>query len=314
MEIKIVREKNNSNSITGKMYVNDKFVGYTLERPFKGNKENISSFYAGEYKAFERMDPGPKNNSKYRGNWRVQLKEVDGRTNIQIHIGNKPKDSEGCILLGTTVDQKNNKIGSSEKAYKNFKKIFKSELKEGEEINVSVQDKTEEKPTVKKEDKKKEPEKKAEKKKKDEEEEKKKGISMSGGCGMDPPAREEKKKESVMEMIERVLNAPPPKDKRCGSTGKPREPEGNAPLPPPEEPTTCGLGPSVIKREVFGSIMDIMRIKNIKPEDKTCGSTGRIPQMQPNIFSEFDAKRRVSDRMKEHMETEKGFDPGKGFF
>lgn len=43
------------------------------------------------------------------------LLNVPGRTFIEIHPGNKPDDTEGCILLGQTVDT--DWVGSSRAAY-----------------------------------------------------------------------------------------------------------------------------------------------------------------------------------------------------
>lgn len=43
------------------------------------------------------------------------LQKVPGHTFIEIHPGNKPEDTEGCILLGQTVDT--DWVGSSRAAY-----------------------------------------------------------------------------------------------------------------------------------------------------------------------------------------------------
>lgn len=62
----------------------------SLERPWLNNQTSISCIPAGHYK-FKRDTHG-------RFQW-FRLLEVDGRTNIEMHLGNKPSHSEGCILL-----------------------------------------------------------------------------------------------------------------------------------------------------------------------------------------------------------------------
>ena len=47
-----------------------------------------------------------------------ELVEVPGRTKIRIHIGNYPRDTEGCILVGLQVAPDNLSITSSKVAFK----------------------------------------------------------------------------------------------------------------------------------------------------------------------------------------------------
>ncbi len=65
----------------------------TLELPWKDNVHNQSCIPPGTYTAHKR--PSPK-----RGYEVYELDHVLGRGNIQIHIGNLPKDTDGCILVG----------------------------------------------------------------------------------------------------------------------------------------------------------------------------------------------------------------------
>ena len=66
--------------------VNDTFRGYTLELPKKRTPE-------GTYKAHLREDHNPT---------RIELEHVPNMTYIQIHSGNKPSHTFGCILVGKT--------------------------------------------------------------------------------------------------------------------------------------------------------------------------------------------------------------------
>jgi len=68
------------------------FNGYTLEtataRPL-GNKDPIP---AGTYGGFIRTDHSPN---------RIELENVPGFQNIQIHNGNTADDVDGCFAVGT---------------------------------------------------------------------------------------------------------------------------------------------------------------------------------------------------------------------
>lgn len=65
----------------------------TLERPWLDNKTSISCIPAGIYK-FKRDLHG-------RFQW-FRVLDVEGRTDIEFHLGTKPHHSEGCIL--TTLE------------------------------------------------------------------------------------------------------------------------------------------------------------------------------------------------------------------
>ena len=115
-EIKIIRTSLNTNSITGELYVKGAFVAHTLELPWNNNKSYISSIPDGKYSANLRYD-------KPDG-WRIELKNVVGRTGVQIHLGNYPADIEGCVLVGKKVVNKENRLEQSKKAYADLCKAF----------------------------------------------------------------------------------------------------------------------------------------------------------------------------------------------
>jgi hypothetical protein len=71
---------------------------YVLERPPMNNAPYVSAIPAGTYPVRVRRD-GPRG-------WRLELSAVPDRMNVQIHIGNFPSDTVGCLLpgLGTLPD------------------------------------------------------------------------------------------------------------------------------------------------------------------------------------------------------------------
>ena len=66
----------------------------TLELGWHDNKENMSRIPAGEYIAERRWSPAHK--CVVFG-----LLSVPDRKNIELHAGCLPRDTEGCVLLGT---------------------------------------------------------------------------------------------------------------------------------------------------------------------------------------------------------------------
>ncbi|MBM7555602.1 DUF5675 family protein [Halanaerobacter jeridensis] len=108
--IKIVRYKETKDSTMGNLYLNGKKIGYTLELPWNENKQNESRIPAGNYNAFIRE-------ADTSSSWNydvIQLKNVPNRTAIQIHRGNRPDHTVGCILPG--LGKGLNRVWSSEKA------------------------------------------------------------------------------------------------------------------------------------------------------------------------------------------------------
>ena len=115
-KIEINRTSENTNSITGELFVNDKFVSHTLELPWKDNRSFISSIPPGTYRAILRYDKADR--------WRLQLDNVPKRSEIQIHIGNYPSQIEGCVLVGSKTLNDRNSIEQSTAAYNELKRLF----------------------------------------------------------------------------------------------------------------------------------------------------------------------------------------------
>lgn len=79
-----------------------------LERPWKGNERCVSCVPRGHYTC-ERVTYG-----KHKGLWR--LLSVEGRTAIDIHVGNYVRNSLGCILLGKEFDGEDEEFAIRESA------------------------------------------------------------------------------------------------------------------------------------------------------------------------------------------------------
>lgn len=73
---------------------------FILERPFINNFVNISSIYRDDYMC--KFVPLNSNVSRFDYE-HFNVLDVDDRTAIAIHRGNCIDDSEGCLLIGTSL-------------------------------------------------------------------------------------------------------------------------------------------------------------------------------------------------------------------
>lgn len=69
------------------------YGAFTLELPWKDNKQNTSRIKAGRYLVTKRTSPKHKNHFQIHG--------VDGRDMILAHRGNYYFQTEGCVLTGS---------------------------------------------------------------------------------------------------------------------------------------------------------------------------------------------------------------------
>lgn len=98
--IKLVRTTETDLSTISDLYLNSDKIGYALELPWRDNKEKVSRIPTGIYTAFIRK----KETSTSWHYDTLQLQSVLGRTAVQIHRGNEPDNTKGCILPGITKD------------------------------------------------------------------------------------------------------------------------------------------------------------------------------------------------------------------
>lgn len=71
------------------------FKCFTIEKPDKDNKQNVSCIPEGKYKA-TRIDWSTKS----KGMDTFLLEDVPGRSAVQIHVANVQSELQGCIAPG----------------------------------------------------------------------------------------------------------------------------------------------------------------------------------------------------------------------
>ena len=106
----LIRDTFSDKSTIGKLYLNGEFYGHTLELAWEGNKKRVSCIPKGVYEVVKRFT----DKSKYKYE-HLHILDVPDREMILMHIGNYPKNSKGCILLGNT--RALNFVGDSRKAF-----------------------------------------------------------------------------------------------------------------------------------------------------------------------------------------------------
>ncbi len=103
--LRLVRLDSNTYATYGQLLDGEnKRIAVTLERPWLENRHDVSCIPPGEYIAHRRMSP----KRKYE---LFELADVPDRSNIEIHIGNLPSDTEGCILVGSSFGMFGTKHG-----------------------------------------------------------------------------------------------------------------------------------------------------------------------------------------------------------
>lgn len=91
----------------GKLVFPDGTMVCTLERPWLDNQVSVSCIPEGTY-IVDRDTTG-------RHQW-YKLREVEGRTFIEVHIANKVQELEGCIGLGCYFVGQEHNLGKSKEA------------------------------------------------------------------------------------------------------------------------------------------------------------------------------------------------------
>lgn len=111
MSLALKRDYQSDICTLGTMFYGPERLCETLELPWRGNQRGISCIPEGTYECKVAHSPS-------RGYPVYWLQDVPGRQDVQIHIGNYPKDIRGCILLGR--ERGVNQVVHSKVAFDNF--------------------------------------------------------------------------------------------------------------------------------------------------------------------------------------------------
>lgn len=153
MKILIKRTAKKQNYTIGQLFINGNKFCETLEDPDRGLTSTMSSLEISNKKVYgdtaiptgtytvdmNTVSPRFGSQTYYKevcGGKVPRLLNVPGYQGVLIHVGNVPKDTHGCILVG-----KNTKIGQVLESKDTFKSLYK-ELKKAadkkEQITVTI--------------------------------------------------------------------------------------------------------------------------------------------------------------------------------
>lgn len=135
LEVVVERKSEATGCIMGYLLVDDEVVAYTLELPWLYNINDLSAIPTGSYSGFIRTDG--------KLGWRVELLNVAGRKNVQMHIGNYTRQTKGCILIGTGARLEGCAVENSADALGRVRErleaaIFKGDINSSPEIEFIV--------------------------------------------------------------------------------------------------------------------------------------------------------------------------------
>ena len=135
MDIEIYRRIFTDTCTIGAMFINDMYFCDTLEditRPEGATKIfGETAIPAGRYEVI--MDY-----SKHFGKNMPHIMDVAGFTGIRIHSGNKPGDTDGCILVGKYSRAHPEWISDSRITYAAFWELFIAALNRKEYISLKI--------------------------------------------------------------------------------------------------------------------------------------------------------------------------------
>lgn len=126
MVLKLKRGKETSESTPGTLTVND-FVFHTIERLSTGDHPRIP---AGAY-ALEQF------HSPHNGDC-LQVKDVPGRSMIEIHSANYASELRGCVAVGMTAGD--DCVWNSKEALKALLLVVKPAFAVGDEVKLVVEE------------------------------------------------------------------------------------------------------------------------------------------------------------------------------
>lgn len=108
MELRLARTDRHQTRTVGQLFVNDKWECYTLEDAVRDDPNPVTpeneakvpgrtAIPLGQYQVVAALSPkfGPNT---------LTLLNVPGFTYIRIHAGNRDTDTEGCLLVGQTLE------------------------------------------------------------------------------------------------------------------------------------------------------------------------------------------------------------------
>lgn len=145
MKLVQLRTSNRLDACLGNMYIDGELFCFTVEDLVRDKKEKgITAIPAGKYKIKYRDQPSPMR-ERYRRKYdwfknHLHIQDVPGYKYIYLHIGNFPKDSQGCILINGKLNSLANCGENSTESFRKFYLKIASALGKEEEVTLEIRD------------------------------------------------------------------------------------------------------------------------------------------------------------------------------
>lgn len=143
MELLVKRATRTYISTTGDFMINGEYFCHTLEDVDRGITSDMplaeiekikvhgqTAIPTGRYKVTKYFSP------KHQMEMPL-VNDVPGFEGVEIHVGNNPSDTDGCLLLGNTIAP--NFVGDSKIAVADFYKLFFQAINNNEEVWITYQ-------------------------------------------------------------------------------------------------------------------------------------------------------------------------------
>lgn len=145
MKLKLQRDKQIQDGTVGNLSIDGIQECVTIEDVHHDVKIfGVTRIPAGTYKLRLNTSGGMNQRSPYCGySWHkgmIEIAGVEGFTNVYIHIGNRPKDTNGCPCVGTKKVPGQACVSGSVMAYEKFYKKVVLALLRGEESTIEICD------------------------------------------------------------------------------------------------------------------------------------------------------------------------------
>ena len=144
MNILIKRYNSTNDHTDGLLFIDCKFVCYTLEDEYRSVKVyGETRIPDGTYKVELRKVGGFHNRYSKKYSFHqgmLQIKDVPNFEYVLIHVGNTDDDTAGCLLVGSTADKDKGFIGGSSRAYGELYPIILKAIENGEEVFITFEE------------------------------------------------------------------------------------------------------------------------------------------------------------------------------
>ena len=145
--ITVLRYMDDGETTIGLLFLNEEFFCYTLEDTYRIIKiKGKTRIPCGTYKVNFRRELTPLT-ERYKETrpwfeYHLEIKDVKGFTGIYIHSGSIHEHTDGCLLVGRSLNSSDMKklIYDSRDTFEQFYKTLKPKLDSGEYVRIKILD------------------------------------------------------------------------------------------------------------------------------------------------------------------------------